>query len=510
MKRTELTTRPSVLSARHIDEPMLSFGRNGMHPDPKFGLSLYGPWTLPGLVEPEPQSLKLGIVGDRDGLASAKAFFERTRRRIEGNPDRPTLTPAFPGFEQALRCKLQFAPAWEKTIKRALVDSVPKANTFQGRVNEAVEAIAQELQRLKEAGPRPTVVVVALPEKWLKPCGIVTGGDGAIEKSTAERRLAAKVRRHQRVGQGTIVDFDPDELEELLDDEGHGEFYKRLKIRAMEIGLPVQICKPATFTEGKGLQHIATRAWNLSVALYHKAGGYPWRLQHLDQDTCYVGISFYRDPDKNMRTSMAHIFTPTGRGLVLRGIKIPWPDNDKRSPHLPSAEMARDLLTSAINLYRSHQKTPPRRVVVHKTSNFWIEEREGFEQAAEGIAELDLVAIQKRGIKLFRHGQKAPLRGSMVELGSGNFVIYTKGYVPFLRCYPGPRVPDPIEVVEHVGDSTPEALAREILALSKMNYNNADYGDLMPITLRFADQVGEILAEMPEEMDPPQENHYYM
>jgi len=115
-----------------------------------------------------------------------------------------------------------------------------------------------------------------------------------------------------------------------------------------------------------------------------------------------------------------------------------------------------------------------------------------------------------RNIKVFRHGQKAPLRGTMMELGPGNFVLYTKGYVPFLGCYPGPRVPDPLEVVEHIGDTTAEALAREILALSKLNYNSADYGARSPITLRFADRVGEILSELPEEVNPPADDHWYM
>jgi hypothetical protein len=233
-------------------------------------------------------------------------------------------------------------------------------------------------------------------------------------------------------------------------------------------------------------------------------------LAQLDEGTCYVGVAFYRDREKNMRTSMAHVFTHTGQGLVLRGNKIPWPDNSKRSPHLPTAKDACDLLAAAIKLYKDHMKVMPRRVVVHKTSKFWPEERDGFSQAAEGIELLDLVAIHRRHIKLFRHGEKAPLRGTMMQLGPGNFILYTKGYTPFLRCYPGPRVPDPLEVLEHHGDATPEMLAREILALSKMNYNSADFSGREPITLRFADKVGEILSEMPDEMEPPDDFRYYM
>jgi len=41
------------------------------------------------------------------------------------------------------------------------------------------------------------------------------------------------------------------------------------------------------------LQDEATRAWNFSVALYYKGGGFPWRLADAQHGTCYIGISFH-------------------------------------------------------------------------------------------------------------------------------------------------------------------------------------------------------------------------
>jgi len=38
---------------------------------------------------------------------------------------------------------------------------------------------------------------------------------------------------------------------------------------------------------------------------------------------------------------------------------------------------------------------------------------------------------------------------------------------------------------------------KDILALTKLNYNTCIFGDGMPITLKFADAVGEILTAGP-------------
>jgi hypothetical protein len=62
----------------------------------------------------------------------------------------------------------------------------------------------------------------------------------------------------------------------------------------------------------------ATRAWNFSVAIYYKAEGYPWKLTQMSPGTCYAGITFYKDlsdPQGNIKTSMAQVFTHTEKDL---------------------------------------------------------------------------------------------------------------------------------------------------------------------------------------------------
>jgi hypothetical protein len=76
--------------------------------------------------------------------------------------------------------------------------------------------------------------------------------------------------------------------------------------------------------------------------------------------------------------------------------------------------------------------------------------------------------------------------------------------------YPHGHVPSPLLVADHIGDTAPERLQQEIMTLTKMNWNSANMHGLMPITLRFARLVGDVLREVPEGQIPEPKYKYYM
>jgi hypothetical protein len=285
----------------------------------------------------------------------------------------------------------------------------------------------------------------------------------------------------------------------------------------MAFDLPTQLIlerslKLGPSTNGKRSQDPATKAWNFFTALYHKAGGHPWRLALGQTTTCYVGISFYRErlsENPRMRTSLAQAFTHGGDGFVLRGKPFEWDDTVSASPHLSRAD-ALDLMREVLAVYERHRKLRPERIVVHKSSRFWPEELTGFREAIQGIPYWDLIAIQRRGIQFLRQGDYPPLRGTWVRFDDHDYLLYTQGYVPYLRTYPGMRSPQPQEIVEHHGTSPMDMVMREILALTKLNWNSADFSVSQPITLSFSRRVGEILAEMPTTVSPQEEYRFYM
>jgi hypothetical protein len=154
-------------------------------------------------------------------------------------------------------------------------------------------------------------------------------------------------------------------------------------------------------------------------------------------------------------------------------------------------------------------RRPPRRLVVHKQSRFFPEELAGFQDALVGY-EYDLVALApSTGVRLMRHGDYPPPRGACLSVGDRRY-LYTTGYVPSLGRYPHGHVPTPVQITGHVGDSSARALLAEVLLMTKMNWNSARFAEKLPVTLRFANEVGTILRDLPDDYAPEARYAFYM
>ena len=90
--------------------------------------------------------------------------------------------------------------------------------------------------------------------------------------------------------------------------------------------------------------------------------------------------------------------------------------------------------------------------------------------------------------------------------------LWTMGYVPRLDTYPGWEVPNPLAVDVLRGAAPLEVVLADVMALTKLNYNSADYSAALPVTLGFADAVGEILMAAPDDGAPipPLPFRYYI
>jgi hypothetical protein len=171
---------------------------------------------------------------------------------------------------------------------------------------------------------------------------------------------------------------------------------------------------------------------------------------------------------------------------------------------------AESLTKLVLDKYSQLKGGVPRRIVIHKTSKFYANELAGFRKGLGTVKEHDLLSIQQTGVRFFRIGSYPPLRGTLCEVNRKSHFLYTMGYMPDLGTYPRGYVPEPWELIDHHGDNTPRKLFKEVMALTKMNYNNADMADGEPITLKFARKVGEILSYIPENELPHPSYRFYM
>jgi len=283
-----------------------------------------------------------------------------------------------------------------------------------------------------------------------------------------------------------------------------------LKAQSMRFRKPTQIIRPSTYElsakskqkgpsrQSKSLQDEATRAWNIYTACYYKTGGTPWRLVRNSSQlsACYIGLSFFRTLDETrLLTSTAQIFNERGEGIILRGgtAKL---SKDDRQDHM-SSEDAYNLLKNALDVYRREHKNFPARIVVHKSSIHNQDEISGFEEALRGFSiqpeQADLLSITQSYTRLLRANIYPPLRGTLLETGGREIILYTKGSVGFFSTYPGMYIPRPLAFRCDLNAETPLFLASEILSLTKMNWNNTQFDGEEPITLHASRQVGSIL-----------------
>ena len=501
-----------------IPEPLLIFGDGKTHIDPKLGLTLYGPLRTSNAGKPSPTSIKIGIIGTGETIGLTNRFLDRLMKKIPGSTDNPFLYPEFPGFENAFDCTILQSDNFNETIPNIDVKLILGKSTFEKMVKKATELFLTRIESISERVPKPDVVICALPQKIVDHCVVkrTSTGEKKQSKTFSQKKLVKTLKHHIDKKQDFLDNFREQALQIIEDDIETTNFWRALKVGAMKFGMPTQIAWPNTLEidtqKLKQRQDDATTAWNFSVGLHYKGSGFPWTMTKMKKGTCYVGISFFKDlvdGDNKMRTSMAQIFTWTGEGLILRGDKFEWNTQQGRSPHLDKSG-AKELLDNAIELYTKRMGQAPDRVVVHKSSKYWEEERSGFESALTETKFHDLVAFAERDIRFFRYGKFPPLRGTVIQLSKTNYLLYTRGFIPYLRTYPGAHVPLPLDIVEHYGDSSSDTILTEILALSKMNWNSADFSLAMPITIVFSKKVGEILASLPEGNIPKHEYLYYM
>jgi hypothetical protein len=213
-----------------------------------------------------------------------------------------------------------------------------------------------------------------------------------------------------------------------------------------------------------------------------------------------------------MQTSLVQAFDEHGEGLVLCGPDFEWdPEREgTASPHL-TEQQAAQLMELVLQQYHRERHQMPRRVVVHKTSRYWPAERDGITSTLRGrVAEYDLVALTPQSAaRLIPLSKYPPLRGTRFSVGDLDY-LYTTGFISALNEFHAMHVPSALQVADHIGQDTPrQILLREVLALTKMNWNSAQFGGLLPITLRFSRLVGDIMREIPPDRDPLPQFKYY-
>jgi hypothetical protein len=191
------------------------------------------------------------------------------------------------------------------------------------------------------------------------------------------------------------------------------------------------------------------------------------------------------------------MFLDSGDGVVFKGALGPWRTPGRGDFHL-SRRAARDLVGLAVKSYIEKKGESPKELFLHGKVRFNDEEWIGFQEAVDRSTNLVGVRIRdERDLKLYRPGDNPVLRGLAYVRDKRTAYLWTKGYTPRLRTYPGREVPKPLLIDVCRGGVDIETVLGDIMALTKLNYNACVFADGDPVTLKFADAVGEILTAGP-------------
>lgn len=480
------------MRATVLDEPDLEFAHGFTGIDPRVGVRDYGPADFGTRLSPD--RIRIGIVGPPSEVPALVDWLGRCRRAIAEKESRyPRLFPDFPGIrpDAGYRCGLVIEDSLLRPLSPRALDAA-LAEPGDAAIYETVALYRKEIDALAEAGTADVVMCI-------RPDAL--SSDATANDDCADDDVGESNGAHGGGGGWR----DPP------------NFHDVLKAKAMASGLPLQIIRPATYTDETGnarsLQDEATRAWNLMTALYYKAGGVPWRMVRDPSafDSLYVGVSFFRTLDReDLHTAVAQVFNQRGDGVIVRGGQAS--RKNGRHPYL-DRDTAAELLRGALDRYRDEHGNLPARVVLHKTSRFVDDEQAGFEQAAADhqLHMIHLVWVFGRpDVSLFRKGNLPPMRGTALQTADDEVVLYTRGTVPSYGTYPGMYVPRPIALRPVTPKVRPVELAREVMALSKMNWNQTQLDGRLPITLRTSRAVGKILRHLPADAFHQGRYAYYM
>jgi hypothetical protein len=501
-----------LFKAFYVEEPKLVFANNGLSVDPKAGLEDYGPFgNVPGKI------VRLGIIGTGQGIQAFRDFLRRAQGRLSAGfnqrnkPLDPHTYPDFPGCAQDHTFRAQFAAdqsSHQRVIPLELFKQALRAPKSQDKIQRVVDLTVKQVEAMAALEDTPDVIVLVMPPEVEAECASI-GVPLARQKIrlTPLQRLQRKFAKEAADTGQSFLELQFDDPDRDARPTAFFNIHHALKAHAMKTGRPTQLAWESTFAQSNP----ASIGWNLFTALYYKAGNSPWRLQSLPEQTCFVGVSFFKENPTaaaDMQTSLAQVFG-AGEGIVLRGEKAVMDIKRDRKAHL-SEEGAQKLLERAIEQYKLQHSLAPKRVVIHKTSRYWPEEMRGFKKALGEIYHYDFLALETRDVRFMRIGRRPPLRGTVVQLGEGNYLLFGNGYIPYLRAYPGKRIPRPLEIIEHHGVSPAETVCQELLALTKLNWNSCSFGSSVPITIRFARDVGKILTELPKGIQPETKYKFYM
>ncbi len=166
------------------------------------------------------------------------------------------------------------------------------------------------------------------------------------------------------------------------------------------------------------------------------------------------------------------------------------------------------IIARSLSIYqRKHAGEHPKRVVIQKNTEFKPQEVDGCFDALMHTPNVELVHVQQSsgwsGIQIAepRKPHAYPCRrGTSFQIGDYENLLWTQGNLPEVTANgrtdffkEGRGTPEPLLLVRYAGTGSMDDVCREVLGLTKMDWNNDGPYDRLPVTLSFAQMLAKVV-----------------
>lgn len=434
----------------------------------------HDPHPIRGLVNNKPydfsltasrlhESTRIGVISPSGDAHRVSAFLTRLQDRAEPQTKREYLL-TFPGFASAFRTALDLPrPGMSGWV--ACQEPSPDSG-----IREGAQAIRRELRRRVDQlhdTYSPDCVLVYVPTRW------------------------AQWERY------------------TLDDE-HFDLHDFLKAYCIQRGVATQFLRERT-TQKRQRTEIM---WWLALSFYVKSRRTPWVLQGSEQNTAFAGLGFSVDPaarkGRHVLLGCSHIYNAEGLGLSYRLSTLANSRMRHRGNPFLDRDDARRMGENIRELFFAAHGRLPERVVIHKRTPYRVDEKNGLLEGLAGVDQVEMIEINVDNMlryvasrpsgQSFRVDGFPVRRGSAIVLEANQALLWVHGSAEPVGGTGNPyyqgksRIPAPLVIRRHYGQSDLRRVALEVLGLSKMNWNTFDLYSKFPATVDSSNAIARIGA----------------
>jgi NAD-dependent SIR2 family protein deacetylase len=448
-----------------LPEPQLVFSNRGgtgtvKSAHPIRGIVENRPYDYPLTARGLATSLSVGVVCPAAEAQMLRGYLHRANQSQTPSSTERDYLVDFPGFQAAYGLPMELpdpaAAGWATCPEPSSSDPRTAASEVAERINQSIEAL--------RSSHAPHVVVIFFPSRW---------DDFRGYRTEAES-------------------FDVHDF---------------VKAFCVQRGVATQFLDQKTLIDS----YQCRVWWWLSLALYVKGMRTPWVLDSLAENTAFAGLGFSIDRSaelgRHVVLGCSHIYSARGEGLQYRLSKVENPIIRRGNAFMSKDDARRTGETIRQLFYDARLKLPDR-VVLHKRTPFTRDEREGLADGLSGVRYIEMLEVQIDNALRYvasvtgRDGSvdedNFPVRrGTVMKLDDVSALVWVHGATtavnPRLKYFQGKRrIPAPLTIRRHAGNTDLQQIAEEILGLSKMNWNTFDLYTKLPATLQSSNEIARI------------------